>query len=76
MPGPSTLRFVNYNREENVVAIVINSFEAVAEAPEQQMQKQENSERESGNKSAIPDPQELAPVLHILAGQALRSWAH
>jgi hypothetical protein len=58
------------------VAIVINSFEAVAEAPDQRTQKQESSEGESGNKTAVPEPQDLAPVLHIMAGQALRSWAH
>jgi len=58
------------------VAIVINSFEAVAEAPDQRMQKQESSEGESGNKSAVPEPQDLEPVLHIMAWQALRSWAH
>ena len=58
------------------MAVVINSFEAVAETPDQQTQKQEGTEGESGNKSAAPEPQELSPVLHILAGQALRSWAH
>ena len=58
------------------MAVVINSFEAVVETQDQRTQKQDSSEGESGNKSAGPEPQDLAPVLHILAGQALRSWAH
>ena len=58
------------------MAVVINSFEAIAETPDQRMQKQENTEGESGNKSVTPEPQELALVLHIMAAQALRSWAH
>lgn len=58
------------------MAIVINNFEAVAEAPEQNTQKQESSEGESGKKSAVPEPQDVAPVLYDIAGRALRSWAH
>ena len=58
------------------MAIVINSFEAVAEASEQQGKKQENSDGENDKKSAIPEPQNMVLILHILAEQALRSWAH
>jgi hypothetical protein len=58
------------------MAIVINSFEAVAEAPGQRTQKQDSSEGENGNKSPVPEPRDLEPVLHCLAEQALRSWAH
>jgi hypothetical protein len=58
------------------VAIVINSFEAVAEAPEQQRQKQDSGEDESNNKSALPEPQDMTLILNILTEQALRSWAH
>jgi hypothetical protein len=58
------------------VAIVINSFEAVAEAPEQQSQKQDSSEDESNNKPTLPEPQDMALILNILTEQALRSWAH
>lgn len=58
------------------MAVVINSFEAVAETQDQRTQKQDGSEGESGKKSVVPEPQDLAPVLHVLAEQALRSWAH
>lgn len=58
------------------MTVVINSFEAVAETPDQQPQKPDSSESESGKKTAIPEPQDMAPVLRIIAGQALRSWAH
>lgn len=58
------------------MAIVINSFEAIAEEPEQRMQNLENSEGERSNKASVPQSQDLALVLHILAEQSLRSWAH
>jgi hypothetical protein len=58
------------------MAVVINSFEAVAESKDQRLQKQEGVEDESGNKSAVPEPQDLARILHSLSVQALRSWAH
>ena len=58
------------------MAIVINSFEAVAEAPEQQRQKQDSGEDESNNKPTLPEPQDMTLILKILTEQALRSWAH
>ncbi len=58
------------------MAIVINSFEAIAEAPEQQKQKQESGENESSNKLNALEPHDLAAVLHSIAEQSLRSWAH
>ncbi len=58
------------------MAIVINSFEAVAEAPEQQRQKQNSGDYESNNKPTLPEPQDMTLILNILSEQALRSWAH
>lgn len=58
------------------MAVVINSFEAVAESNDQRVQKQEGSEKERDDKSAVPEPQDLAPILHSLSVQALRAWAH
>ena len=58
------------------MAIVINSFEAIAGEPEQHIQNPENGAGESGNRSAVPQPQDLALVLHTLAEQSLRSWVH
>ncbi|MGZ8157265.1 MAG: hypothetical protein ACXWT1_04470 [Methylobacter sp.] len=55
------------------MAIIINNFEAVAETPNQTAQKQDADDKES---PTIPEPQDLALVLHYLATQALRSWAH
>lgn len=56
--------------------VVINSFEAVAESQDQRAQQQEGSEAENSNKFAVPEPQDLAPILTVLSIQALRSWAH
>lgn len=58
--------------------IVINSFEAVAEAPGQQKPIQERGENGNGDKLSADDlePRDLAVVLHSIAEQSLRSWAH
>ncbi|MBX3628695.1 MAG: hypothetical protein KF908_02055 [Nitrosomonas sp.] len=58
------------------MAIVINSFEAIAEESVQRMQNPENDAGEGGNRPAVLQPQDLALVLHTLAEQSLRSWAH
>ncbi len=56
--------------------VVINSFEAIAESADQRSQRQDNNPTETGNKPAIPEPQDLAKVQHVLVTQAVRSWAH
>ena len=56
--------------------VVINSFEAVAESQDQRAQTPDGNEAENGNKSAVPESQDLAPILTALSVQALRSWAH
>jgi|GEM_PF-2837167 len=56
--------------------VVINSFEAVADSQDQQAQKQDAGESDSNAKSVVLEPQNLTPVLHFIAVQALRSWAH
>jgi len=58
------------------MAVVINEFEAVAEAPPQPAQRQEGGEGQAGQAAAPPDPHDLVPALCALAEQALRSWAH
>lgn len=58
------------------MAVVINSFEAVAESPDQRSQRQDHNPAETDRKPAIPEPQDLAKVLQVLAIQAVRSWAH
>ncbi|CAG0986697.1 hypothetical protein MYXO_02167 [Myxococcaceae bacterium] len=58
------------------MAVVINEFEAVAEAPQQSAQRQEGGEGQAGQAAAPPDPHDLVPALCVLAEQALRSWAH
>ena len=58
------------------MAVVINSFEAVAESPDQRSHQQDNNSAETDRKPATPEAQELAKVLQILAIQAVRSWAH
>ena len=57
------------------MAIVINEFEAVAEAPPPRPRAQESSE---GERSASPlvEARDVGPVLHLLAYQTLRLWAH
>ena len=59
------------------MAIVVNDFEVVAEAPPTQPgapQHGREDERRSG--SQAPEPHDIAPVLLVLRTQALRSWAH
>lgn len=58
------------------MAVVINSFEAVAESPDQRSQRHDHNPGETDRKPAIPEPQDLAKVLQVLAIQAVRSWAH
>jgi hypothetical protein len=58
------------------MAVVINSFEAVAESPEQRSQRQDNNPAETDHKPATPEAQDLAKVLQVLAIQDIRSWAH
>ncbi len=58
------------------MAVVINDFEAVAEAPPTQPTGQEARREQGGGTSARPEPRDIAPVLHVLAQQALRCWAH
>jgi hypothetical protein len=58
------------------MAIVINEFEALAEAPEPRRRSGADTEAEGGKAPPLPEPQDLEPVLRALREQALRSWAH
>jgi hypothetical protein len=59
------------------MAIVINDFEAVAEAPPTQPGPPSEGQ-EGGGKGAAQaiKPHDIAPTLHLLAQRALRVWAH
>lgn len=59
------------------MAIVINDFEAVAEARPTQP-RPESDGQEAGGKAAAQanKPYDIAPTLHLLAQRALRVWAH
>ena len=59
------------------MAIVINDFEAVAEAPPTQPAvAQTDKDRDGKATPQALDPHDVAPVLHMLADRALRVWAH
>lgn len=58
------------------MGVIINDFEAVADAPEQRVQQREGGERQADKSSSPPEPQDIAPALLAMAEQALRSWAH
>lgn len=58
------------------MAIVINEFEAVAEAPAPGAQAKDNTGgAESGSRVTL-EAQDVAPALDDRAQRALRSWAH
>jgi hypothetical protein len=57
------------------MAVVINEFEAVAEAPAP-ARGQERTEGEPGEQPTPLEPKDIAKPLHVIASQALRSWAH
>ena len=58
------------------VAVVINEFEAVAEAPAPQAQSKNNAEGAEGGSKATVSAQDIAPALDDLAQERCRSWAH
>lgn len=58
------------------MGVIINDFEAVADAPEQRAQQREGGEGRADNSPAPPEPQDIGPALRAMAEQALRSWAH
>jgi len=57
------------------MGIVINEFEAVAQAPTPASQR-ETPVGNDGETPAPPDPAQLAAALCVLAEQAARIWAH
>jgi hypothetical protein len=59
------------------MAIVINDFEAVAEAPPTQPSAARDGKESNDRGTApAPEPHDIAPTLHWLAQHSLRSWAH
>jgi len=58
------------------MAIVINEFEAVVDAPVQRSAGQSPAAGDGTGAPGKPEPQETAQVLHELAQCALRAWAH
>ena len=58
------------------MAIVINDFEAVAEAPASAAHNRESAESERESTPASIAPGDIAPTLHDLRTQSLRAWAH
>lgn len=64
------------------MAIVINEFVAVAEAPAPAPRRrmldhaEGEGDGEGGGTPVKLEARDLAPVLHLLRWQALRSWAH
>lgn len=58
------------------MAIVINEFEAVAEAAPRPSAAGGAGAETEGAAPATPEPQQTAQTLHALAQGALRVWAH
>ncbi|MGC2779209.1 MAG: hypothetical protein WA418_26595 [Bradyrhizobium sp.] len=58
------------------MAIVINDFTAVAEAPPTQPAAAQDGKEADQKGAQAPAPYDIAPVLHLLAYRALRVWAH
>jgi hypothetical protein len=59
------------------MAIMINDFEAVAEAPPTQPGAALDGQEGGGKGTAQANkPHDIAPTLHLLAQRALRVWAH
>ena len=57
------------------MAIVINEFEAVAEAPPRPARARESS-ADVRDAAEPVEAEDVGPVLHLLAYRALRLWAH
>jgi len=55
--------------------VVINEFEAVAEAPQQRGGEGESGEKKSGDHEEV-EPKDVMPILRALEQRALRAWAH
>ena len=55
--------------------VVINEFEAVAEAPQQRGGEAEPGEQKSGDHEEM-EPKDVMPILRALELRALRAWAH
>lgn len=55
--------------------VVINEFEAVAEAPPQRGGAAEPGEHKSGEHEEM-EPKDVTPILRALELRALRAWAH
>jgi len=56
------------------MGVIINEFEAIAEAPASEPTAPDTEPRE--RKEQAPDPMALAGTLVQLAEQAVRVWAH
>ncbi len=55
--------------------VVINEFEAVADAPHQRGGEGESGEKKSGENEDV-EPKDVMPILRTLEQRALRAWAH
>jgi hypothetical protein len=55
--------------------VVINEFEAVADAPQQRRGEGESGEKKSGSSDEMA-PKDVMPILRELEVTALRAWAH
>ena len=55
--------------------VVINEFEAVAEAPQQRRGEGESGDKKSEGGEEM-EPKDVMPILRALELRALRSWAH
>jgi hypothetical protein len=55
--------------------VIINEFEALAEAPPSSMASDSTAEDRDARPSTL-EPDDLMPVLHALRDRALRLWAH
>ena len=54
--------------------VVINEFEAVAEAPQKRGEGESGEKKSEGHEDM--DPKDVTPILRALECKALRAWAH
>lgn len=60
---------------EPTMPVVINEFEAVAEAPRNRTGEDESGAKQPSEHEEL-EPKDVTPVLRALEIRALRAWAH